>query len=216
MDSILLIAVLGLNILISIWNCYAVGTAWKDTMAMGSTFDKVLLWSGTIQSGVGFSMPILLVLSTISVSFLTSGEEPTLTPIEGQQLLEWIYSLWYLAVIFPILGSGLAIWAHSIREVYKRRDFTSIATAGWNSYAQISNTLSALENIGGVLSNVGDMFSWLADSKGDARRQLVLLVVLLVVISLVAGFMIAVALVKYFSSKSESRLEEYAKSEFAV
>ncbi len=35
MEALLLAGILILNVLISIWNCYAVGTAWKDTMAMG-------------------------------------------------------------------------------------------------------------------------------------------------------------------------------------
>lgn len=211
MDNILLVFVLLLNILISVWNCYAVGSAWKDVMTLGGTFDKVLMWSGVIQSGVGFSMPILLILSHLSASYLTLGEDPYITPEEGIQLLNWIYSLWYVLIIFPILGSGLAIWAHSLRVAYQRRDFSSIAVAGWNSFAQISNTLSAINNIGGALSEVGSLYKSLLSTKGDFKNKVAILAILIVITSIVLGFIIAFSLVKYFSNKSVSRIEEYSK-----
>lgn len=212
MNTLLLVGILVLNVLISIWNCYAVGSAWKDTMTLGSTFNKVVLWSAVIQSGVGFSMPILLGLTFGSMAFLTSGAEPYLSPAEAQEVTMAVMNLWYVAVIFPILGSGLAIWAHSIRVAYQRRDFASIATAGWNSFAQIHNTVSAINNLGGAMGNVGEFFSKAMGGKGDAKGKLVLLVIMLVVISLIAGFMIAFSLVRYFANSTNSRIEEYASS----
>ena len=215
MDALILFAVLLLNVLISVWNCYAVGSAWKDTMALGDWFNKLVLRSAVIQSGVGFSMPILLVLAFASSAFLTSGAEPTLSPEEAKEMMQAIFSLWYVAVIFPILGSGLAIWAHSLREAYRRRDFASIATAGWNSFAQIHNTVSAVNNLGGALGNVGELFSKALGGKGDGKGKVAILVILLVGISLVAGFMIAFGLVRYFANRAESRIEEYAASGMA-
>ena len=215
MDMLLLIGILVLNVLISIWNCYAVGTAWKDTMAFGGWFNKTLLWSGVVQSGVGFSMPILIALGLITVSVLTGGAEPALTPEEGAEMMQAIFSLWYVAVIFPILGSGLAIWAHSLREAYRRRDFASIATAGWNSFAQIHNTVSAVNNLGGALGSVGDFFGKALGGKGDGKGKAAILVVVLVVIALIGGFMIAIGLVRYFARRTESRIEQYGKSELA-
>ena len=212
MDALILVAVLTLNVLISIWNCYAVGSAWKDTMAMGGWFNKTILWSAVIQSGIGFSMPILIILAYIAQVVLTGGAEPTLTPEEGRQMMKGIFSLWYVAVIFPILGSGLAIWAHSLREAYRRRDFASIATAGWNTFAQIHNTVSAVNNIGGALGDVGKLFGEALDGGGDdAKGKIAILVILITVTSLVAGFMIAFGLVRYFANRTQSRLEEYAE-----
>jgi hypothetical protein len=213
MDSLLMILLLLLNVVISVWNCYAVGTAWKDTVALGTTFEKVVLWSAVIQSGVGFSLPILLALAYGSVPFLTAGTNPSMTVAEGEQFMQAIFSLWYVAVIFPILGSGLAIWAHSIRTAFQRRDFGSIATAGWNSFAQVHNTISAVNNLGGAIGNVGEFFSGVTSSKGDVKNKTRLLLMLIVLIALVAGFMIAFGLVRYFARTSESRLEQYAEQE---
>jgi len=197
------------NVLISLWNTYAVGTAWKDTMAFGNKFDKALLWSGVIQAGVGFSMPILIGLAYVAVSIATSGDAPKFTPEEGQQLLQGIFSLWYLAVIFPILGSGLAIWLHSLRLAFKRKDFTSIAVLGWNTVAQVSNTISAINNIGKAFGDIKGMFKF--DNKGG----LAAIAVPVVLAALAGGFFVAFALVRYFANKTESRLEEYAEKELA-
>lgn len=173
MDTLLLVLVLLLNVAISVWNCYAVGSAWKDTMAIGGRFEKAVLWSAVIQSGIGFSMPILLVLAYGSVAYLTAGEEPVLTPTEGAEMMQVIFSLWYVAVIFPILGSGLAIWAHSLRIAYQRRDFASIATAGWNSFAQIHNMVSAVNNFGGAFGDIGELFGKALGGFNETERYFV-------------------------------------------
>lgn len=216
MEMLLLIGLLALNVAISWWNCYAVGTSWKDVMAMGNWFDKTVLWSGAIQSAVGFSMPILLVLAYGSVAVLTSGQPPYLTPEEGRQFMDGIFSLWYLAVIFPVLGSGLAIWAHSLRVAYQRRDFASIATAGWNSYAQISNTLNAYQHLGGAFNSVGKLFSGALSSKDSgkdaAKAKLAILAIIIVVLAIAAGVIITFTLVRYYMRTSQSRLEEYGET----
>jgi hypothetical protein len=126
--------------------------------------------------------------------------------------MQSIFSLWYVAVIFPILGSGIAIWAHSIRVAFHKRDFASIAAAGWNTYAQISNTVSAVNNLGGAFGDVGKLFGSALGGKGDSKNKVAILAIMLVVISLVAGFMIALGLVRFFASRASSRLEEYADS----
>ncbi|MDD5213636.1 MAG: hypothetical protein PHG82_04390 [Candidatus Gracilibacteria bacterium] len=212
MEAFMLFMILAINVLISVWNTYAVGTAWKDTMAFGTKFDKALLWSGIIQSGVGFSMPILIALAYGSVAYFTSGEKPELSPEDGKQMMQWIFSLWYIAVIFPILGSGLAIWAHSLRIAFKNRDFASIATAGWNTFAQIHNTISAVNNLGGAFKSVGGLFDSLGSSKSDSKGNAAVLAIILVIFALTAGFTIAFSLVRYFANKTHSRIEEYAKT----
>lgn len=209
MDALIVFALLALNVLISVWNCYAVGTAWKDTMAAGGAFSKFLLWSGLIQAAVGFSMPILLVTSFGAIAYLTSGSDPTITVAEGGQFLQWIFSLWYVAVIFPILGTGLAITAHSIHMAWQRRDLSSMATAGWNTYAQIHNTVSAVNHLGGAMGDVGSLFKG-ANSDDDSKSKLALLAVVVVVFALLGGVMIAFGLVKHFARQERSRLEEFA------
>lgn len=209
MEMLLFFGIVFINILISVWNCYAVGHTWKDVMAMGSGFEKMLLWSGAIQSGIGFSMPLLIALAFGASKLLTIPDAETGVPIltseEANILLQGTFSLWYIPAIVLVIGTGIIIWAHSAREAYKRRDFASIAVFGWNSFAQISNMLSAVNNLGGAIGNVGTLFK---ESKGN----LWFVGGAIVLLSLVGGFSLAFFLIRYFANTSTSRIEEYADS----
>jgi hypothetical protein len=121
-----------------------------------------------------------------------------------------------VAVIFPILGSGLAIWAHSVRVAYERRDFASLATAGWNTFAQVHNMVDAWQNVGGAVGSVGDLFGSLSKGSSDSssdnsKAKVAIVAILIVVIALAVGFLIAFGLVRYFARTSGSRIETYAE-----
>jgi len=209
MNIVLVGILLLINVAIATWNCYAVGVTWKDVQALGTKFDKVVIWSAIVQSAIGFSMPILLALSYLGFAIATGGSEPYMSPAEGAAMLEVIYSLWYVLVILPILTTGFALWAHSIRVAFMRRDFGSIAAAGWNTFAQISNTVSAVNNLGGALGNVGSLFSGVAKSDSNIKVKGGILIFLAVVVSIALGFWIAFALVRHFANATESRIERH-------
>ncbi len=206
MEMLFLGGIILLNLAISVWNCFAVGRVWNDVKIAGNWFDKLLVWSGVTQAAVGFSMPIMLVLSWATLSYMTTGEKPSLSPEEASEMMQGIFSLWYIAVIFPILGTGLAITAHSIRVAYKRRDFGSVAVASWNTFAQIHNTVGAVNNLGGAFGDVGKLFSGGGDSKGKA----LLAMILIVFIAIAGGFLIAISIVKAVARRSPSSVEAYA------
>lgn len=223
MDTLIFAAILLLNVCISIWNCYAVGTAWKDTMAMGGGFLKAVLYSAVVQSAIGFSLPILLLLAWIATKVLGlpgtddagNATPPAMSPQDIAEFWQAIFSLWYVAVILPCLGSGFIITAHSIRIAYQRRDFGSIAAAGWNSFAQIYNTVDAVRNLGGAWGNVAEFvgkgLSAGGDGKDSGKAKAVILLFVLVIVALMLGTMIAVGLVRYFANQTESRLEQYGR-----
>lgn len=187
-----------LNVLISWWNTYVVGSAWKDTHTLGNWFDRAVLYSAVVQSSIGFSMPILMGLGWVALQMLTSGENPDMTPEQAAEFIEAVFSLWYVLIAFPILLSGWTIWVHSIREAMKRRDFTSIGVAAWNSYANISNTVNILGGFGEAFGNVGELFKGGGDGKGKA----LILAILIVVIAIMAGFLITISLVKYYAART--------------
>jgi len=227
MDGLLLIGILLLNVGISIWNCYAVGTAWKDVMAMGGGFLKLVLYSAVVQSAIGFSLPILLALAWVATKVLGmpgtddagNPTPPYMSPEEIRSFWEAIMSLWYVAIILPCLGSGYIITGHSLYVAYQRRDFASIATAGWNTFASINNTIGAVRNLGGAFGNVGEFIGSAMSAGGSgkdaAKLKAVILLFVLVIVALMLGTMIAVGLVRYFASRTESRIEQYAEQRLA-
>jgi len=205
MGSLLLGGLLVLvNIAIAWWNCYVVGKSWDVVKHHGSAFERILLWCGAIQSAVGFSIPILIGLAFASVAFMTSGETPAMTQEDAQVFMEGIFSLWYLLVIFPILGSGIIIWVHSVREAINRRDFASIATAGWNTYANISNFVNAGSGIGDALSGIGKAFS--GGNSRDNKGVAILLLIMIVVVALLAGALITATLIQRYRRQAVSQL----------
>ncbi len=207
MEALLLIGILLLNGVISWMNCRAAGYMWRDTMAVGSFFDKILLWCAAIQSSVGFSMLYMVPLGFIGIAFMSSGEKPMITPEEGSLLLKEAFSLWYIAVIFPVLGSGTIIWIHSLREAYRRRDWPSMLGAGWNTFAQLSNMYSAYKNVGSAFADSGNLLSSISkigSGGNDSKGKAALVMVMLVVLSLVGGVITTIMLIRYYASKATS------------
>ncbi len=200
MEILLITLLIGLNVAIAWWNCYVTGSVWEQTKRYGSTFDKALLWSGAIQSVAGFSIPILLALTWLA----TLGSEPP----QAKIIWEGVMSLWYLAVIIPVVGSGFIIWAHSVKVAIERRDFGSIAVAGYNTFAQASNTMSMFNNTGGAMSKVGGLFK-----DRDGKEALGLLVILLVVVALLSSALLTAYLIKYYAAKARILGETNALSD---
>ena len=194
-----------INIGIAWWNCYAVGSVWKDTMAFGSRFEKALLYSGAVQSTAGFSIPILLVITWVTTLLLQMGSTPA-PPEQIKAIWEGVMNLWYVAIIIPVVGSGFIIWGHSMREAWKNRDLVSFGVAGWNTFAQISNTISVFNNLGPAMSKVGDLF------KGSKSKDAApLLVILIVLVALMSSVLLTVKLIQYYAEKAPSRLVELAR-----
>ncbi len=193
MNGLILALLVLLNVAISWWNCYAVGSVWRE--ARGG-FEKLLLYSAAIQSVAGFSVPILLALTWVATTILAGGDDP-MPPEQIKAIWEGVMSLWYVAIIIPVVGSGFIIWGHSVREAWQRRDFASIGIAGWNTVAQVSNTASMFSNFGPALSNVGKLF------KGDnAKNGAPLLVILLVVVALLSSVLLTVYLIQHYADKA--------------
>ena len=200
-----LFILLGINIAISVWNCFAVGTVIKDVMAFGGKFQKALVWSAIIQSTIGFSMPIVLLLGYALFTYATGGTDPMLTPEQGATLWQGILSLWWILIIIPGVGSCFIILGHSLWAAYKYRDFASIAVAGWNTVATINNVMSMINNFGGALSHVGELFKIPNHANGVMKIWLYAFVI--VIIALIAGFAIAVFLVRFFSRHTTARFD---------
>lgn len=210
MEMLIFFAILALNTFISWWNCRVVGMAWKDVMIGGTWFEKALLWCGAIQSSIGFSMLFLLPLGFGGMWYLTTGTQPTLTPEQGHAMVEGIFSLWYVLIIFPALGSGLLITIHSVLVAIRTRRIGDILGAGYNVVAQAYNTYQFLQNFGGAWANVGELFGKLTSGK-DNNAKLAGFAIGVVILSLVAGVAVTFALIRYYASKAPSVLADEVK-----
>ncbi|MFZ5341775.1 MAG: hypothetical protein ACOZBL_04490 [Patescibacteria group bacterium] len=107
--------------------------------------------------------------------------------------------MWYLMIIIPALGSGMVIWVHSLVEAWKRRDFASIGTAAWNTFAQAHNTYSAISDIPEALSSVGKIFS---SKDGDSKGKGGLLIILIVILAILGGIITTYVLINRYAATS--------------
>lgn len=172
-----LIVIWVLNFGISWWNAYACGNIWLETKEIGG-WQRLITWCGAIMSAIGFSWCILIVLALISKAVLPEiGTKVMMLSIYGG----------YIIIGPAAVLSGLFIWIDSLVEAWRRRDFPSIAVAGWNTYAQISNTVSLFDGLDTAFKGIGNIIS---DSDDDVKGKIIMLAVILIAISLGMGVLL--------------------------
>lgn len=193
MSMLLFVGLILLNLVISWWNAKVCGTYWSESKKLGG-FVRVMMWCGVIQSAIGFSMA-LVVIEVLGASHLGY-----LSP----KAAEAAFSLWYLAVIIPCIGTGLIITVHSWVVAWRTRSWGDAGVAAWNTFASGSNIYNAAN--GGVstaLDKVGDLF------KGNDNKQ-AQLVIALVLLSLVGGVLITMWLVGVYDKRARLDLRGQA------
>lgn len=164
----LLIAV---NLLISAYNAWAVGSMWAECKEAGG-WSKLSAYAGWTMSACGFTWVYALVIGIIASSFgfITEAQ------------LQQVVSLVYLLIIFFVIGSGLVAMINSWVAVYRERSVSNMGAAGWNTFAQVYNTYSAIEAIPQAWSSVKDIFVGGGGDDGD--DDTIVIVIVLVAASL--------------------------------
>jgi len=186
-----------LNAAISAFNAWGCGLMWDSTKAKGGGA-HFMTWMGAVMSACGFTWCYLVVLgfggAILPMSLIDKEAEAGVMLLDAASL-QAFFDLGYIVIIFPILGSGLAIMLSSWRSFARRRSFGSGAVAGWNTFAQVHNTYQAVKHIPGVLERLGGFFG--GGSKGSGgKKDARLLVVLLVVVALVGGVLTTYAIIQ--------------------
>jgi hypothetical protein len=122
-----------LNFGISAWNAYAVGRAWVETKVAGG-WPRFMAWMGAIMSATGFSWCYLFLL-ILGANYLGKlSDEAT----------EAAMMLGYVVIIPGMLFSGLMIMLDSWRRAFRNGGILNYGVAAYNTYAQIHNTMSAI------------------------------------------------------------------------
>ena len=105
----------------------------------------------------------------------------------------------YLLVAVPIVLSGIRIWLASLKAAFEKKTFSYIATAGWNSYAQIHNTISLAKNAPSAFGRIVEAFSGGKKSRRSSKKgseYIILLAVLVVILAIVGGYLTADAIMR--------------------
>jgi hypothetical protein len=175
------------NFVISWFNAWGCGATWDSTKAKGG-MAHFMNWMGAIMSASGFTWCYLVIVGFIGANvpaqwFAEEGEVVAGMLLDPS-MLQAFYDLGYIVIIFPILGSGLAITVASWRSFARRRTVGDGLVAGWNTFAQVHNTYSAIRHIPGVFDRLGGFFggSSSSSSSDDSKGTIVILLVAVAVL----------------------------------
>jgi hypothetical protein len=165
------------NFAISWLNAWGCGKSWNETKHVGG-IAHFMNWMGAIMSACGFTWCYLLILGFGGAYVpLIEQDDGTMTTLLDPPMLEAFMNLGYLVIIGPILGSGIAITLQSWGHFWRRRSLGSGAVAGWNTYAQVYNTASALQHVPVAASGLGDFFK--GSDSDNGRGTIVIVMVAL-------------------------------------
>jgi hypothetical protein len=194
MNSLWLVLILALNFGLSWWNARACGRAWIEAKAVGG-YVRFLVWCGAVQSAIGFSSVFLFPL--IFLAHAAAPDAFTDAYVKGA------IDLWYLTIIFPALGSGLAITIESWIAASRERSLGNLGIAAYNTFAEAHNLIGAVDSIGPALESVGKMFVSGAAEPDDPRdwaARIGLMIALLVAATaLAAGVLLTVVLIRRYA-----------------
>lgn len=181
-----LLIILLLNVAVSFANAASCGRAWEESKALGGWL-RAVVWCAAVNSAIGFSSVVMFPLTLIAQVMF-----PDVLKAEDVKV---IFSLWYLTIVFPMLGTGLTIMIESWNAAYRDRSIGNLSRAVYNTFAQGHNTMSAVNGFHPALESVGKMFS----GKGDARGKLVLLAFVVVTLSLCAGIILTATIIHRYA-----------------
>jgi len=168
--------ILALNLWISWHNAKVIGLDWIESKYIGG-WVRFMCWMGWLQSALGFTWCYVLI---IVVYARGSGYINAATA-------DATINLGYV-ILFPgLFISGTFIWIESLVIAWRQRDLPSIATASWNTFAEIHNAYSAVEGMGGALKSVGSLFSGSDDD--DIKGIAVVATIAIILAALAGGFL---------------------------
>lgn len=196
MTMLFLVLILGFNCVISFFNARSVGRIWVDSKVIGG-WTRLLAWCGAIQSGIGFSSVFLFLFSFLAYKL------QYLSP----QAMEAVFSLWYLLIIIPLIGTGLMITIESWIAAFRERSFMNMGIAAYNTFAQVKNTYDAVSGIPEAIKGVSNFASGWGD---DDDNPFYKIIIPLVLIALFSGFVLTYVIVqKYAGTLRAPKANEY-------
>lgn len=191
MSIVLLVLMLALNFGISWANANYVGRYWSESKAIGGSF-RVYIVIGYIMAIAGFTMVYGYILLLISPFFMQLANVNPETILMFEQLAS---DLIYLFCVVTIIPTGFYIWIRSLQNFWENRTLSSGLTAGWNSYAQLHNTINAARYTPSAISRVADaLFGGKSKKKGNTI--IVLLAIFVLIIAIFGGYFTASTIMK--------------------
>lgn len=191
MAFLFLVLALALNFMISWANANYVGRYWSESKEVGGSF-RVYIVVGYIMAIAGFTMVYGYILLLISPFLLQMAKVDQDIILMFEQLASDLIYLFCVATIIP---TGFYIWIRSLKNFWKKKTWANGLAAGWNSYAQIHNTVSAARNAPNAIGRVAKV---LFGGKGKKKDNaiIVLCAIFVLILAIFGGYFTASAIMK--------------------
>ncbi len=191
MAVLLLVVMLVLNFVISWSNARYVGYYWTESKEIGGSFRRYVV-AGYVMAIAGFTMVYAYLLLIISPVFLQMADIDPEVILQIEQLSA---DLIYLFTVVTIVPTGFYIWIRSLKTAWEERTLSSILTGGWNTYAQLHNTISVARNAPSALGRVAKA---LFGGKGKKKDNtiVILVAIFILIVAIFGGYFTASAIMK--------------------
>ena len=191
MEILLLVLVLALNFMISWANASYCGRYWSESKEVGGSF-RAFIVAGYVMSIAGFTMVYGYTLLLISPFFLQLAEIDQETILMFEQLSA---DLIYIFCVLTMIPTGFYIWIRSLQNFWEEKTWSSGLTAGWNTYAQIHNTVSVARNAPSALGRIAEAFF---GGKGKKKGNTIILLcaIFVFIVAIFGGYFTASAIMK--------------------
>jgi chromate transport protein ChrA len=181
-----------INFFISWHNARQVGNVWTESKQIGGSM-RTLAVSGYIMAIAGFTMVYGCVLI-----LLTAGFYPFLTflheAMELTELVQFASDLLYVQLCFMIIPTGIIIGINSVINAWQHRTLSNIATAGWNTFANVHNVVRASRELPGAFSRI---FAVCFGGKGKkGKGAAILFIAFVLALALLGGWITASTIMK--------------------
>ena len=191
MTILVLVLVLALNFMISWANAKYVGRYWSESKEIGGSF-RTYIVVGYIMAIAGFTMVYGYILLLISPFFLQMAKVNQDTILMFEQLSSDLIYIFCVVTMIPI---GFYIWIRSLKNFWEQKTLSSGLTAGWNSIAQIHNTVSAARNAPSAIERITKAFFGGKSNKKD-NTIIVLCAIFVLSLAIFGGYFTASAIMK--------------------
>ncbi|MBR3134669.1 MAG: hypothetical protein IKG56_04320 [Clostridia bacterium] len=207
MTIVMLVLVLVLNFGISWANAAYVGRYYSESKIVGGSF-RVYIMVGYIMAIAGFTMVYGYILLLISPTLLQMAEVDQDTIMMFEQLAS---DLLYIFCVITMIPTGFYIWIRSLKNFWENKTLSSGVVTGWNTYAQIHNTVSVARHAPSALERIAEaLLGGKRKKKGNAL--ILLLAILILILAIFGGYFTASAIVKK-ADREYDLLEELRKRE---
>lgn len=198
----MILILLVLNAFVSCFNAWSVGRGWNETRVVGG-FPRFMSWMGATMSAVGFSWCYLVIAAFVAgPDCLNKLPEPYVAKMFG---------LGYLALVVPLIGSGIAITVDSWAYFWRRRTLANGAIAGYNTLADVYNIYQAVRHVPGAWDGAKDLFKGSSD-EDEGKAALAKLAIGLAMLAVFGGVITAALIIKSVAkSTATDRALRYAK-----